>query len=155
MKLDVWDEMQAVERRFDDLFRVFMGPRARFVSPELPSGFHTPFVPATDVFARNGDLVVSLELPGIDPEKDITVTLEDGELIVRGSREQREEVKEENYLRMESSFGAFERHVAVPKEVTEGDIEAKYAEGILEVLVHGASKKPALTEPKAIPIAQG
>jgi HSP20 family protein len=155
MKLDVWDEMQALERRFDDLFRVFMGPGARFVSPQLPSGFHTPFVPATDVFPRNGDLVVSLELPGIDPEKDIAVTLEDGELIVRGSREQREEVKEESYLRMEASYGAFERHVAVPKEVTEKDIDAKYDKGILEVLVHGASKKPTLTEPKAISVATG
>ena len=55
MKADVWDEMQALERRFDDLFRVFVGPRARFVAPELTSGFHAPFVPATDVFARNGD----------------------------------------------------------------------------------------------------
>ena len=155
MKLDVWDEMQGLERRFDDLFRVFVGPRARYVSPELPAGFHRPFVPATDVFARNGDLVVSLELPGIDPKKDITVTLEDGKLIVKGSREHREEVKEESYLRMESSYGAFERHVAVPKEVTDKDIEAKYKEGVLEILVHGASKTPALAEPKAIPIAEG
>lgn len=36
-----------------------------------------PFAPTTDVFAREGDLVVRLELPGIDPEKDVKVSVED------------------------------------------------------------------------------
>jgi HSP20 family protein len=156
MQLEVWDEMQALERRFDDLFRTFVGPRGRyFVAPELASGFHAPFVPATDVFARNGDMVVSMELPGIDPEKEVTLTLDEGELVVKGSRERHEKIEEDKYLRVETSYGAFERHIAVPKEVSDKDIEAKYHDGVLEIQIHGASKAPAVREPKAIAIAKG
>ena len=74
---------------------------------------------------------------------------------MKGSREHREKIEEGNHLRMETSYCAFERHVAVPKEVSDEDIEAKYGDGYLEVLIHGASKTPAVKEPKAIPITKG
>jgi HSP20 family protein len=152
MQLEVWDEMKALEHRFDDLFRGLLWPRGRFTFMELPYRFHGRFVPTADVFASNGDLVVRLELPGIDPAKDVTVTLEEGDLVIRGKREQNEEVKEEDFYRKESSYGAFERHVSVPKEVAEKDIEAAYKEGVLEIWIHGFSKELEGPKAKAIPI---
>jgi HSP20 family protein len=153
MKLEIWDVPRELERRFDDLFRLFPGPRGRFFYPELPSAFgiHTPFVPATDVFARNGDLVVRLEIAGVDPKKDVTLTVDDGDLVIRGKRQKKEEVKQEDFYRMETSYGAFERHVGIPQGISDKDIEAVYNDGILEVLIH-LPRKELQEKAKAIPI---
>ncbi len=140
MQIELWDEMAALERRMDELFRTFLGPRARLTFPALPMRLRRPFVPAIDVFSRGMDLVVRMELPGIDPVKDVAVTMEEDELVIRGERKRREEVKEEHYYRMEASYGAFERHIPIPEGVDEGKIKAEYVDGVLEVVVPAAAK---------------
>lgn len=141
--IDVWDEMMAMERRVDDLFRALLGPRARMSFPALPSGIRRPFAPATDVFARNGNLVIQIELPGIDPEKDVSVAIEEGDLVIRGERKRVSEVGEGDYYRMEASYGSFERHVAVPEGTKDADVKAEYKDGILEIVLPSAKPLPA------------
>ena len=155
--LDVWDEFMVLQRRMDDLFRTYLGPRARATFPALPEGFRRPFVPVCDVFGREGDLIVHLEVPGIDPEKDVTIQVEDDVLVIRGERSTKEEVEEKDYYRMESSYGSFERRLPIPEGVKEDDIVATYADGVLEVVLPGAA--PKIEEPveekhevKTIPI---
>ena len=155
--LDVWDEVMALQRRMDDLFRTYLGPRARTTFPALPEGFRKPFVPTYDVFGREDDLVLRLELPGVDPEKEVTIAVEDDVLVIRGKRTSREEVKEEDYYRMESSYGSFERRLPVPEGVKEEDIRATYQDGILEVVLPGAvpeieAPEEPVPEVKEIPI---
>ena len=148
MRKNVWTELVEVDRPLADLFRGFGIPWAfRSWMTAAPG---RPYLPTTDVFARNGDIVVRVELPGIDPRKDVTVTLEDGELTVKGERKQEEEVKDEGYYRKESTFGYFERHVAVPEGTKESDIKATYSEGVLEIEIPKAVE-PAV-KPKAKPI---
>jgi len=151
--LELWDEMMGLERRMDDLFRTYLGPRARITFPAFREGLRRPFVPATDVFARKGDLVVRLELPGVDPKKDVKVTVDDGVLVIKGERESTEEIEDEDFYRMESCYGSFERDVPIPEGVKEKDIKAGYANGVLEIVMPGAAK-PAVEphEAKEIPI---
>jgi HSP20 family protein len=120
--------------------------------PELATTFK-PFPPATDVFQRNGDLIVMLELPGIDPEKDVTVTLEEAQLIVTGERKQKTEVKREDYYRMESRHGSFRRRIPLPEGVDESKIKAEYKDGVMEIVVQGAAKAAPPAKGKTIPIA--
>lgn len=155
--LDVWDEFMVLQRRMDDLFRTYLGPRARATFPALPEGFRRPFVPVCDVFGREGDLIVHLEVPGIDPEKDVTIQVEDDVLVIRGERSTKQEVEEKDYYRMESSYGSFERRLPIPEGVKEDDIVATYADGVLEIVLPGAA--PKIEEPveekhevKTIPI---
>ena len=155
--LDVWDEFMVLQRRMDDLFRTYLGPRARATFPALPEGFRRPFVPVCDVFGREGDLIVHLEVPGIEPEKDVTIQVEDDVLVIRGERSTNEEVEEKDYYRMESSYGSFERRLPIPEGVKEDDIVATYADGVLEIVLPGAA--PKIEEPveekhevKTIPI---
>lgn len=150
--LDIWDELRAVERRIDDLFRTFLGPRSLITFPALPEGLRRPFIPAVDVFSRNGDLVVRAELPGIDPDKDVQVTLAEGEVVIRGERKHTEEIRQERYYRAEASYGAFERHVPVPKQTTDKDIEASYDKGVLEVVIKGAAAVEPPAGAKQIPV---
>jgi hypothetical protein len=62
-KLAVYDEIGELERRMDDLMRSFLGPRARFTRPVLPLFLDRGFVPTTDVFVRDEDLVIRVEPP--------------------------------------------------------------------------------------------
>jgi HSP20 family protein len=87
-----------------------------------------------DVFEKNGDFVVKAELPGAKKE-DIEVTLDQGDLVIRGQKKAETEVKEEHYYRMEQSYGSFYRRLALPFETTAEQIKATYAEGILEIRI--------------------
>lgn len=148
--LDIWDELLAAERRMDSLFKALPGTIGG-LAPFTRGGAHA-FLPVGDVFARNGDLVIDLQLPGIDPAKDVTVTYEDGQVVVRGERKRTEEVKEEDYYRKETEFGAFERRVAVPEGTKDADIRAEYKSGILEITVPSGAKKIEVPKATSIPI---
>jgi HSP20 family protein len=113
------------------------------------------FVPPVEVFEKGGDLHVKVELPGIDPAKDVTVTVEDGYLAIRGERRETSEAKEEGYYRKETFYGAFERHIPIPGSVKESAIKADYKSGILEIVVPEIAKVPEEVKPKRIPIHVG
>jgi HSP20 family protein len=150
--IEVWDEIAAMQRRMDGLAREFLGPRARPTTPDLPLFLRRPFLPATDVFARGDDMVIRMELAGIDPEKDVVVTFEEGQLVIRGERHQVEEVKDEDYYRMEAAYGTFERRIPVPEGVDEKKILAEYADGVLVISVPKAAKVEVPPKAKVIPV---
>jgi HSP20 family protein len=152
MKLAVYEEIGELERRMDDLMRSFLGPRARLTRPVLPLFLPKPFVPVTDVFVRDEDLMIRVELPGIDPATDVTVCVEGGHLVIRGERKQVGDVKEEAYYRLETVYGTFERFIPLPEGFDEGEIEAAYEDGVLEVIVPAAAKALEPAKPRTIPI---
>ena len=139
-----WDDLMELDRPFTELFRPYPFPWWR---PGFAFTTELPYMPAVDVFSRNGDMVVRVELPGIDPDKDVKVTLAEGLLDIKGERKQEKEIKEEGYYRKESVYGAFERRIPVPAAVKESDIKADYKDGVLEVVVTGAAK--AIPKPSA------
>ena len=147
---EFWDEIATMDRRLHDIVRRVLGTRARLAVPALPLFVRRPFLPATDVYAKDGDLIVRLELPGIDPERDVKVTVDGDDLVIRGERRQEEEVEEGAYYMMEATYGAFERHVPIPEGVDEDAIGAEYANGVLQVTVPKAAQ---IEPPKAKEIA--
>lgn len=151
VQLDLWDEMRALEQRMDDLFRAFLGPLARTTFPALPTGLRRPFLPATDVLRADGELVLRIELPGIDPKKDVEIVVEDDQLVVRGERKELKEVREEAYERREVSYGAFERRFAVPEGLDEKKVKAEYRDRILEIHLPAAAEVKT-PKAKAIPV---
>jgi HSP20 family protein len=99
---------------------------------------------------RDDAMVVRAELPGIDPEKDIEVSITEGVLEIHASREEREESKEEGRYRSEFRYGSFVRRLPLPAGASEGEISATYHDGILEVTV--PMQEPEPTEQQTIPI---
>jgi HSP20 family molecular chaperone IbpA len=145
----VSDELVELDAPFAEFFRTLTGPWPFRPLLALTPGKH--FIPTADVLARNGDLVVRMDLPGMDP-KDIHVKLEAGELAVTGERKLDKEVKETGYYRKETSYGFFERHISLPKGVKESDIKAEYEKGVLEISLPrpvGANGAPQV---KTIPV---
>ncbi|MFG3441122.1 Hsp20/alpha crystallin family protein [Nonomuraea sp. NPDC047897] len=82
-------------------------------------------------YVKEGRYVVRAELPGIDPEKDVEITLRNGVLTLHAER--REELKEQH--RTEFRYGSFTRSIALPAGADEQDVKAVYDKGILEVSV--------------------
>jgi HSP20 family protein len=85
-------------------------------------------VPVED-FTEDDQYVVRAELPGIDPDKDVTVTVDGDLLTIHGERH--EEKKDKNL--QEHRYGSFTRTVRLPTGASADDIKASYADGILEV----------------------
>ena len=104
--------------------------------------------PRADVFEQNGSLVVKAELPGV-PKEQIEVTVDGGNLVIRGERRAEEEVKEEDFYRLERNVGSFYRRLPLPEGVKEEDISASFADGVLEVRM---PKPPAAPAPNKIAI---
>jgi len=88
-------------------------------------------------FVRNSHYVVRAELPGVDPDEDIEVTVMSGMLTIQAKRE--EEVRD--YHRNEFRYGYFARSIPLPLGADESSLRATYQYGILEITVK-------LTEPK-------
>lgn len=92
---------------------------------------------------REGDsLVVRAELPGIDPEKDVDVSISEGALHISGHREEKTEQKEKESYRSEFRYGSFSRTLPLPEGATPDDVTATYKDGVLEVRVPVPSKPP-------------
>jgi HSP20 family protein len=142
------EELVELDRPFAEFFRTLSGPWPFRPLLALAPGKH--FMPTADVFARNGDLVVKLDLPGMDP-KDIHVKFYEGGLTVTGERKTQKEVQETGFFRKETSYGSFERHLTLPKGIKETDIKALYENGVLEISIPRAGK-PTSTPEKEIPV---
>ncbi len=100
-------------------------------------------------FAQDGSYVIRAELPGIDPEQDLEVTVTDGVLTINAERREEHAGKH----RSEFRYGTFSRSVALPAGADEETIEAVYGHGILEVTVRLAETSAEKTARK-IPVRQ-
>jgi HSP20 family protein len=103
-------------------------------TPEKESGFKADFIPAINT--REGEFAyhVEVDLPGMKKE-DITIQVEENTLIISGERKIKEEIKEENYYKVESSFGSFSRSFSLPDNIDIEKIHAQTKDGVLEVVV--------------------
>jgi HSP20 family protein len=132
--LDPFSAMRAeLDRVFDRFYRGWPN-----VSDLFTSGEGTNLVPTLDLKDTGNAIVIEAELPGID-EKDITVTVKDGMLTLKGEKKQSKEDKSENRYIMERSYGSFMRSLQLPASIDENKVEAKYDKGLLIIT---AEKRP-------------
>lgn len=98
------------------------------------------FTPAAEIVKEGDDVLVRVELPGLDVEKDVNVEVDRGYLVIHGERrDERSEDTAGRTLR-EVRYGSFRRAFKLPEHVTGQDIKAEYDAGVLTVRVAGAHK---------------
>jgi len=118
-------------RYFDDeFFKDF--PRTEEI---FDSGY-----PAADIFETKDDFVFKLEMPGMSKD-DVHVDVENNVLSIRGEKKSQQEVKKENYHRIESFSGSFSRSFALPRNADPSNIKAALKDGILELRVAKVEEK--------------
>jgi HSP20 family protein len=124
--------------------------------PGLPNLFSTSdpgmALPSMDLKDTGKAIVIEAELPGVD-EKDVTLTMKDGILTIKGEKRDSKEEKGENRYLMERSYGNFVRSIQLPDSIDEGKVEARFDKGVLTIT---AEKRPdALKAEKRIDIRKG
>lgn len=82
---------------------------------------------------REGSHVIRAELPGIDPDKDVEISVHDGMLHIQGARSERTEDRDQSSYRTEFRYGRFERALPLPAGTSADDVTATYKDGVLEV----------------------
>ncbi|HYY17140.1 MAG TPA: Hsp20/alpha crystallin family protein, partial [Gammaproteobacteria bacterium] len=105
--------------------------------------------PAVDIYESDDALILKAELPGFSKE-DVNVKIKDNTLLLSGSRERQADVKEENYHRMERSYGGFQRSFLLPATIDQEKVTASYKDGVLELRLPKAESAKA----RRIAIAQ-
>ena len=142
-----WDPFRDLNVLQDRMNRLFEDAGRTWRTDE-PSAT-TTWSPAVDIFETEGEIVVKAELPGMD-RKDITLHLEKNILTVRGERRFEKETKEENYHRIERSYGGFSRTFSIPATVDDEQIRAEYKDGVLKIVL----PKKEQAKPKQIRIGE-
>lgn len=136
------------DRAFRDLFLDFMGPEAFLDRSEARS-----HLMRVEEYVEGDTCVIRAELPGIDPSKDVELSVSDGILHLKAHREERSEEERPGGYRSEFRYGSLERHIRLPEGSSEEDVKATYTDGILEVRV--PAPKAEETKPvKKIPVAR-
>jgi HSP20 family protein len=105
------------------------------------------FIPAVDVYEDDKQVVLKLEVPGIE-EKDLDVSVENRTLTVKGERKFENEEKQENFHRIERRYGSFFRAFTLPSTVDTETVNARYEAGVLKLEL---KKKPE-AQPRQIKV---
>lgn len=108
----------------------------------------TSWIPAADIYESDNDLVVNLDLPGIDA-KNVDIRVENNVLTIRGERQMSEKHNAESFHRVERYYGAFARSFALATSVDTEKIRASYANGVLSITL----PKAEAAKPRKIQIA--
>ncbi len=118
--------------------RVFEGSFPRLVPFRNGSEDLGPANLNLDVLETGDSFVIKAAIPGVDP-KDVEITVEDDVLTIKGEFEHKEEANEENYLRREIRYGAFQRQLRLPPTVDADHAQATFEHGMLRLSL---PKKP-------------
>jgi HSP20 family protein len=160
--MKVWDYHKTIQSLFKkggisimrngltiwDPFAEMRSLQKQFFGDDWNSGLSTVTLPTTDVYTNEDkELVVEAHIPNFD-EKDVDIHIENGNLVIRAEKHEKEEDKKKKYVVRESS-SSFYRSIRIPKQANEDLIEADMKEGVLKVTVPFKS----LPEPKKIAIS--
>jgi HSP20 family protein len=89
--------------------------------------------PKVDVASTDKEYTITVEVPGVD-EKDVKLELTpDGQLIIRGEKNQEKEQKDKSFYRVERSYGSFQRTLSLPEDVGKDKIDASFKNGVLTI----------------------
>jgi HSP20 family protein len=133
MALIRWDpfrDLLTLQDRMDRLFQDSM-TRNRGYEESLAPGFWSPPV---DIYETDESVILKAELAGLN-KNDVTIEIKDSTLVLRGERKFEKDIKEENYHRIERSYGAFSRTFSLPQTVDHSGVTATFKDGLLEITI--------------------
>jgi HSP20 family protein len=133
MALIRWDpfrDLLTLQDRMDRLFHDST-TRNRGYEESLAPGYWSP---AVDIYETDDAVILKAELAGMN-KSDVAIEIKDSTLILRGERKFEKDVKEENYHRIERSYGAFSRSFSLPHTVDQTKVSATFKDGLLEIKI--------------------
>jgi len=140
-----WDPSRGLTSLQDQVNRLFEDSFTRDRSGHADLA---TWAPPVDIYETENELVVKADLPDLQ-DKDIDVRVENNTLTIRGERKFEKDVNEDNYLRVERTYGPFMRSFSLPNTVSSESIRAEYCNGVLTL--HMAKREES--KPKQIKIS--
>src|SRR6478672_10359453 len=151
MNLVTYDPFRELRSLQDDVNRLFSSSFNRSGDNELMRGAWSPSV---DIFENQDQIVLEAELPGMKPE-DVNISIENNVLTIHGERKFEKKDDQDNFHRVERSYGSFTRSFSLPSTVTGDAAEAVFENGVLRLtLAKREEAKPRRIEIKATGDAQ-
>ena len=128
--LRLWEPFRELRTMHDEMDRLFasLWPKAAV----RDAGTSAVWAPAIDVYEEKDRYVVKAELPGVKRE-DVSLSLTDDLLTIKGERRYEKEEKQEGFLRVENAYGAFQRALQLPQTVKGDAVSAEFKDGILKI----------------------
>ena len=142
IRWDPYRDMITLRDRMNRLFEDMSTPKGE--EKDIMPG---AWAPSVDIYENENEVVLAAEIPGVD-EQDVEIKVEDNNLTLRGERKFEKETKEENYHRIERSYGSFARRFALPNSIDAEKVAAEYKDGLLTLTL----PKREETKPKTIKI---
>src|SRR3989344_435370 len=129
LKWDPFKDLITIQERMNRLFDETIS-KTHAPGEEIGGGWSPP----VDIYETEEHIILKAELPGVN-KNDIEVEIKNNMLVLKGERKFEKNVQEENYHRMERSYGSFQRVFTLPYKVNEEGIKARYHNGILEIVL--------------------
>lgn len=130
-----WEEMRRLQRQMNRL------------SGDVLPGVSRRVFPPVNIWTGRDDIIVTAELPGVDPQK-VEISVVGDTLTISGSREGAELKEGESFSRQERETGVFSRTIQLPFRVGADKVEASYARGVLRITLPRLEAE----KPKQVPI---
>ena len=125
-----WEPFRGATTLQDQISRLFSDSFER----NTDESSLTAWAPAVDIYETEHELVVKADLPDVD-SKDLDIRVENNILTIRGERKFEKKVNEDNYLRVERSYGSFARSFSLANTVNSEAIKADYKYGVLTLSI--------------------
>ncbi len=139
----MWElRFPTLKDEMDKLFEDFFGKSF------FPLTGEGGWLPAVDIHETKKEVVITMDVPAIDP-KEVSISIADDRLTIKGERKREEETKEETCYRTERVYGTFQRIVQLPVEVVGDKAKATYKDGVLKITVPKSQK----STPKEVKVA--
>jgi HSP20 family protein len=122
--------MNLLQERMNKLFEESLR-RGRTTEQEYPMG---TWMPAVDIYETDDRIVLKADLPGVN-QKEIDLRIEDNTLVLRGERKFAHEERKEDFLRIERTYGSFQRTFRLPSTVDQSRVKATHDDGVLQVVL--------------------
>lgn len=123
--------MARFSEEMDRLFEDF-GFGGGFLTPTSREFQTSMWSPQTEVFEREGNLIIQADLPGMSKD-DINVDIEDDQIVIRGERRNEREENREGFYHTERSYGSFYRSIPLPQNIDSEQANATFRNGVLEI----------------------
>jgi len=146
MNLVSYDPFRELRGLQDEINRAFSSSFNRGGDSELTRGAWSPSV---DIFENKDQIVLEVELPGMKPE-NVNISVENGVLTIHGERKFEKKDEQDNFHRVERSYGSFTRSFTLPPTVAADSADAVFENGMLRLtLAKREEAKPRRIEIKA------
>ena len=123
-----WSGMAGLKHEMDRLFDRFFEPGWTEMAPM------SEWEPKIDLAESKDTITVKAEVHGVE-QKDISVSLENGVLTIKGEKQQQKEEKDKRYHRVERSYGAFYRAMRLPSPIDTGKTTATFNDGVVTIIM--------------------